>query len=200
MGLTPVSGLPGATRSGDIDPTLIFHYTHQAAKITHDKKGAVEVDVTEAEEILNKNTGWKALFGSDDFSRITEKMDVDENARLAFDLFVDRLINHIGAYHLKLGGEVDAMVFSGGIGERSVELRSEVVKRCACLGFVVDEEKNRAATEKKGEVLEITGAGVNDDEQREQERKGRENRVLICRTDEQVGFSPLILVEGLLRL
>lgn len=47
MGLTPVSGLPGATRSGAIDPTLIFHYTHRAGRISHDKSLATNVGVTE---------------------------------------------------------------------------------------------------------------------------------------------------------
>lgn len=150
MGLTPASGLPGATRSGDIDPTLIFHYTHRAAKISHDKKGAVDVGVTQAEEILNTKAGWSSLIGSSDFAEITKKLDGSsdsspevENAKLAFEIFVDRILNYLGAYYLKLGGDVDALVFSGGIGEKSAELRAEAGRRCACLGFVVDEGKKR---------------------------------------------------------
>lgn len=189
MGLTPASGLPGASRSGDIDPTLIFHYTHRAAKITHDKKGAVEVGVTEAEEILNTKAGWSSLVGSSNFAEITAKLDDSSesspevaNAKLAFEIFVDRILNYIGAYYLKLGGDVDALVFSGGIGEKSAELRAEVAKRCACLGFAVDEGKNGDVAKKEGEVVEITGVstGVGDGE------KGGKKRVLVCRTDEQV--------------
>lgn len=188
MGLTPASGLPGATRAGDIDPTLIFHYTHQASKITHDKKGSVEVDVTHAEELLNTQAGWKSLVGSSDFRDVTGKMENEgeegESAKLAFELVVDRVINYVGAYYLKLGGEVDALVFAGGIGEKSVELRSEVVKRSGCLGFVVDDERNQGASKADGEVVEITGGGGERDND-----KGRAKRVLVCRTDEQVRSS-----------
>ena len=78
MGLTPVSGLPGATRCGVIDPSLIFHYTNRAGRISHDRSLAVNVHVTEAEEILNKRSGWNALTGTTDFGEIVRHMtDVD---------------------------------------------------------------------------------------------------------------------------
>jgi len=110
MGLTPVSGLPGATRSGSIDPTLIFHYTRSAAKISHDENLVTPVGTTEAEYILNKKSGWQALAGTSNFGEIIQKKGSDEGARLAYDLFVDRILDMVGAYWLKLGGKVEAIV------------------------------------------------------------------------------------------
>jgi len=171
MGLTPVSGLPGATRSGSIDPTLIFHYTHSAAKISHDENLVTPVGITEAEYILNKKSGWQALAGTSNFGEIIQKKDSDEGARLAYDLFVDRILDMVGAYWLKLGGEVDALVFSGGIGEKGKELRGSVIERCACLGFVIDQTRNAAVDDQEGEVVEIG--------------KDDQRKVLVCRTNEQ---------------
>ena len=176
MGLTPVSGLPGATRSGSIDPTLIFHYTHGAAKISHDENLATPVGITEAEYILNKKSGWQALAGTSDFGEIIQKKDRDEGARLAYDLFVDRILDMIGAYWLKLGGKVDALVFSGGIGEKGKELRRRVIEQCACLGLVIDRTRNEAVDDQEDEVVEIG--------------KDDQRKVLVCRTDEQVCGAP----------
>ncbi|KAI0035423.1 Acetokinase family-domain-containing protein [Vararia minispora EC-137] len=169
MGLTPAAGLPGATRAGTIDPTLIFHYTHDAAKITHSAIGMRDVGITEAEDILNKRSGWNALTGTTDFGAIIKRRSQgDADAQLAFDLFVDRILDFVGAYFLKLSGAVDALVFSGGIGERAVDLRKVVVDQCKCLGFVLDDGKNTGVGDVEGEVVEIG------------------DRVLVCRTDEQL--------------
>ncbi|KAJ7039640.1 Acetokinase family-domain-containing protein [Mycena alexandri] len=73
MGLTPLNGLPGATRSGTIDPSLIFHYTNKAGRMSHDKGSAVDLHVTQAEHILNTQAGWKALAGTTDFGEITAR-------------------------------------------------------------------------------------------------------------------------------
>jgi len=82
----------------------------------------------------------------------------------------------VGAYWLKLGGEVDALVFSGGIGEKGKELRGSVIERCACLGFVIDRTRNEAVDDQEGEVVEIG--------------KDDQRKVLVCRTDEQVCVAP----------
>lgn len=170
MGLTPVSGLPGATRSGAIDPTLIFHYTHRAGRLSHNK--SLNVNVTQAEDILNTKAGWRALTGTTDFRAVTKMwQDGDERGVLAFELFVDRILNYVGSYWLKLGGKVDALVFSGGIGERSVELREVVMQRCACLGLKLDQEKNKTVDSVPGKVVEIGDDG---------------SKILVCRTDEQL--------------
>ena len=197
MGLTPVSGLPGATRSGAIDPALIFHYTNRAGRISHAREHAVNVHVTEAEDILNKRSGWAALTGTTDFGEIVRRMQ-DAQARaargetveeeegrwqLAHDVFLDRIMGYLGGYFVKLGGVVDALVFAGGIGERSVELRTAVVARAACLGFALNEAANAAVDATEGVVVDV-GAS----------RDG--HRVLVCRTDEQVSFSLSIADKG----
>ncbi|KAK7690634.1 hypothetical protein QCA50_005733 [Cerrena zonata] len=177
MGLTPVSGLPGATRSGDVDPSLVFHWfgSEQAAqeqeakkaekdgdeydeddqdglidvgRLSHQKTAGVDIRVTIAEEILNKRSGWKAITGTTNFGVIVSKMkeakqdDVDNPFKMAFDLLLDRLLTYIGSFYLKLGGNIDALVFAGGIGEKSIELREAIGKKVECLGFNIDLERN----------------------------------------------------------
>ncbi|KAF8909775.1 Acetokinase family-domain-containing protein [Gymnopilus junonius] len=202
MELTPLSGLPGATRSGSIDPSLIFHYTNKAGRITHDPSMATNVGVTMAEDILNRKSGWKAMTGTTDFGTVTSKADLSAPAstdedleilrkfnphRLAFDLFTDRIIQFIGSYYLKLGSEVDALVFSGGIGENGAELRSVIGKKMECLGFCkVDEERNAKARKEDAVVIDIS-VGSDEDEE-------RKKRVLVCKTDEQVCFICSVLL------
>lgn len=172
MGLTPLAGLPGATRSGSVDPSLIFHYTHNAGRLSH--SSAKGMHITEAEEILNKQSGWKSLTGTTDFGSISTKAaEGDETCKLAFDLFVDRILNFIGSYYVKLGGDVDALVFAGGIGEKGAQLREAVVTGVQCLGFALDAQKNSHAAEKDDVVTDIS------------EQKAK-HKVLVCRTDEQL--------------
>lgn len=182
MGLTPLDGLLGSSRSGHVDPSLIFHYTNDASRISHN--AAEAVDITQAEEILNKESGWKALAGTSDFKVIAERWErakeggggkEEDGARLAFEMLVDRVLGYVGSYLLKLGGaqNVDALVFSGGIGERSVQLRDAVLEKCKCVGFGLDREKNSKAGDVEGVVVKI-GEGT----------EGMKS--LVCRTDEQL--------------
>lgn len=169
MGLTPLAGLPGATRSGDIDPSLVFHFTHSAGQPS--RLSSKDMHLTTAEEILNKQSGWQALTGTTDFGVISQKAgDGDEKCKLAFDLLVDRILGYVGSYYVKLGGNVDALVFAGGIGEKGVQLREAIVAKLECLGFALDATKN----EKPGkEVVEDIS------------KAGAKHKVLVCRTDEQ---------------
>ena len=80
------------------------------------------------------------MVGTTDFGKLVQGMlDGDEKMKLAFDLFVDRIVGYVGSYYVKLGGKVDALTFSGGIGERSKDLRAAVVDKVACLGFKLDD-------------------------------------------------------------
>lgn len=101
--------------------------------------------------------------------------------KLAFDIFVDRIIGYVASYFVKLDGAVDAIVFAGGIGERSAMLRKAIVEKVRCLGVPpVDEGANeRGFGDEEGKnVVDVSG--------------GREGpRVLVCQTDEQV--SPFFL-------
>ena len=202
MGLTPVSGLPGATRSGDVDPSLIFHYTHSAGKLSTASAaeaqaseetggGGGKMHITRAEEILNQESGWKSWAGTTDFGLLCSKAfpssssssskDTNEQeqalARLAFDILVSRIADFIAAYYIKLRGDVDALVFAGGIGEKGSLLRAAVVEKIGCLGFEIDGEANAKPTFKKKEEEEEVVAEIG--------RPGGKHRVVVCRTDEQ---------------
>jgi acetate kinase len=181
MGLTPLEGLPGATRSGSVDPSLIFHYTSSAAKLS--SSSTDKIHITEAEETLNKKSGWKALTGTTDFGVITKKaVEGDEMAQLAVDILVDRVVGYIGSYWVKIGGKVDALVFAGGIGEKGKEFREAVCGQVTCLGLKMDKGKNEGANKSNGEVIDISsGDGV---------------KTLVVKTDEQVKASMNILMEG----
>ncbi|KAI1971664.1 hypothetical protein LOZ53_006275 [Ophidiomyces ophidiicola] len=170
MGLTPLSGLPGATRSGDIDPTLVFHYTSEASKISTSK----DLHLTRAEEILNRSAGWKALTGTTDFSKIATETPETDMHKLAFDLFVDRVAGFIGSYFVKLDGNVDALVFAGGIGEKSAMLRKAVAQKCQCLQVSIDPQANSAdISDESPTVINIS------------EKPHQRPAVLICQTDEE---------------
>lgn len=152
MGLTPLEGLPGATRSGSIDPSLVFHYTSDASSLA--RSSTKELHISIAEEILNKQAGWYSMVGTTDFRKVTQGMhDGDKKMKLVFDLFVDRIVGYVGNYFVKLGGKVDALTFSGGIGERSEDLRAAVVDKVACLGFKLDGTSN--GTNSSGTVTRL---------------------------------------------
>lgn len=169
MGLTPLAGLPGATRSGDVDPSLIFHFTHNAGQLS--QKSTQNLHISTAEEILNQQSGWKALTGTTDFEEIqTKATDGDPTCTLALDMFVDRIVGFIGNYYVRLGGRVDAIVFAGGIGEKSASLRQLIIRECQCLGFGIDSSRNRDL-----EGVQVVDIG----------RPGSSHRALVCRTDEQ---------------
>jgi acetate kinase len=138
---------------------------------------------SKAEEILNKRSGWKALTGTADFSQIAVEDPPSESHRLAFEIVVDRIIGFIGSYFVKLDGQVDALVFAGGIGEKSALLRRAVVEKCRCLGFTLDEGRNSEGAKYEDTVVDIS------------KEPGKSPRVMICQTNEQVhakiSFSPL---------
>ncbi len=131
-----------------------------------------ELHISEAEEILNKQSGWKALAGTTDFSKIADP-NAPKSHQLAFDIFVDRIVGYVGAYFVKIDGKVDALVFAGGIGEKSSLLRERVVKKCSCLGFAVHQQRNDHPSEDR--VAEIG--------------RGEKSVTLVCKTDEEVSSS-----------
>jgi acetate kinase len=176
MGLTPLAGLPGATRSGSIDPSLMFHFTHSAGKPS--RSSSEKMHITQAEEILNKNSGWKSLTGTTDFGKISSSNK--EEDVLAFDIFVDRIANYVAPYFTKLDGKVDALVFAGGIGEKGDKLRAAVVKGVRCLGFEIDESKNQKQVEDV--VTDIS-------------KDGARYMTLVVQTDEQLEMARGVMVD-----
>jgi acetate kinase len=132
MGFTPLEGLVMGTRCGDIDPALVL-YIMEAQGLTPD----------EMDDLLNKKSGMLGLTElSNDMREIEEKAkDGDERCNLALDIYCRRIKKYIGAYAAVMGG-VDAVVFTGGVGENSDVVRRRVCRDMAFLGIVYDEEAN----------------------------------------------------------
>lgn len=131
MGLTPLEGLVMGTRSGDLDPAVIFHLM---------RVGGMSVD--EVDTLLNKKSGLLGLCGDNDMREIRRRVDEgDDRAKLAFDIYIHRLKKYIGAYYAVLG-RVDAVVFTAGVGENAVPVREAAVAGLEGLGLAVDAELN----------------------------------------------------------
>ncbi|MGB7819840.1 MAG: acetate kinase [Ornithinibacter sp.] len=131
MGLTPVEGLVMGTRSGDVDPALGGYLERVAG-----------VSPTEYDRALTRASGLVGLSGVSDFRDVSARRDAgDPSAALAFDVTVHRIVKYVGAYAAVLG-RLDALVFTGGIGENSPALRAAVIDRLAILGIVLDTNAN----------------------------------------------------------
>ncbi|MBU0721432.1 acetate kinase [bacterium] len=128
MGFTPLEGLMMGTRSGDIDPSIIFYMQKELG-----------LSVDEVDTILNKKSGLIGICGKNDVRSILETED--EKAKLALTMMARRIKKYIGAY-MALLGHVDAIVFTGGIGENARDVRAMALEEMAC-GIVIDKEKNR---------------------------------------------------------
>jgi acetate kinase len=131
MGLTPLEGLVMGTRSGDLDPAVIFHLQ---------RVGGMSMD--EIDTLLNKRSGLFGLCGDNDMREIRRRIDEgDEQARLAFDIYIHRLKKYIGAYYAVLG-RVDAVAFTAGVGENASPVREAALAGLEELGLAVDGELN----------------------------------------------------------
>ncbi|GAA4775652.1 acetate kinase [Streptomyces sanyensis] len=136
MGLTPLEGLVMGTRSGDIDPAVIFHLQRVAGM------SADEIDT-----LLNKRSGLVGLCGDNDMREIHRRIgEGDPAARLAFDIYVHRLKKYIGAYYAVLG-RVDAVAFTAGVGENAAPVRAAAVAGLEELGLAVDAGLNAERSE-----------------------------------------------------
>ncbi|KZN45284.1 acetate kinase [Pseudoalteromonas luteoviolacea] len=135
MGLTPLEGLVMGTRSGDIDPGLFAYLVNQLGY------SAAQIDT-----LLNKESGLLGISElSNDCRTIEENASQGhEKAKLALDIFCFRLAKQIASFAVPLGG-IDALVFTGGIGENSDVIRASVVNQLSFLGFQLNNERNLAA-------------------------------------------------------
>ncbi|WP_433827151.1 acetate/propionate family kinase [Actinoplanes sp. CA-015351] len=131
MGMTPLPGLVMGTRSGDIDPSLIFHL-HRVAGLSLD----------EIEDTLTRKSGLLGLSGANDMRTVLERADAgDEDARLAFDVFCRRIREYVGSY-LAVLGRVDAITFTAGVGENAPLVREHALAGLEALGITVDPDRN----------------------------------------------------------
>ena len=158
MGLTPLEGLVMGTRSGDIDPALHFFMLRETG-----------MSADELEKTLNSQAGLKGICGLNDMREIQEQAGLGtERAMLALDMFCYRVKKYIGAYCAVLG-RVDAVVFTGGIGENSATVRSRACSGLEHMGISLDEGRNAAVS---GNTAEI-------------QREGAPVKVLVVKTDEE---------------
>lgn len=135
MGFTPLEGLLMGTRVGDMDPSVILYIM-----------GKEGLTLSEANTLMNKHSGLIGLSGeSSDMREIEEAVDNDvKRAKYAFEVFSYRIKKYLGSYIAAMGG-LDALVFTGGIGENSPKVRNYVCENMGYLGITLDESLNENA-------------------------------------------------------
>lgn len=135
MGMTPAEGLIMGTRCGDVDPGVL-PYINEKEKL----------GVNGISDLINKQSGLLGVSGvSSDMRDIQQAIeDGNERAKLVFDMFALRIKKYIGAYIAELNG-CDIIVFTGGIGEFSLETREKICENMEFLGIELDKEKNQKA-------------------------------------------------------
>lgn len=133
MGFTPLEGLLMGTRCGDIDPSIITYVM-----------GKEGLSISDVNTMLNKHSGLVGISGeSSDMREIEQAVaEGDKKAIYAFNVFTYRIKKYVGAYAAAMGG-VDALVFTGGIGENSVKVRENVCSGLEFLGIKLDDELNK---------------------------------------------------------
>ncbi|MGV0605311.1 acetate kinase [Mycolicibacterium sp. XJ1904] len=137
MGLTPMEGLVMGTRSGDVDPGLMFYLWRTA-----------DMKVEDIEEMLNRRSGVRGLGGEVDFRVLHQRIESgDSSAQLAYDVYIHRLRKYIGAYLALLGG-ADVITFTAGVGENDASVRRDALSGMAPLGIELDEVLNAKADKK----------------------------------------------------
>lgn len=147
MGMTPLEGLVMGTRSGDIDPGLHEYLTEQLGW-----------SITDVTQMLNRDSGLLGLSElSNDMRTLTEAAaEGHTQAQQAIDVFCFRLARQIGGLAATLG-RLDALVFTGGIGENAASVRANVVNRLGIFGFELDETLNQAHGDEQGRISSRQG-------------------------------------------
>ncbi|KAA5547840.1 acetate/propionate family kinase [Adhaeribacter rhizoryzae] len=141
MGFGPLSGLIMGTRSGDIDPSVVFHLINQLG-----------YDPEQVNMLLNRRSGMLGLTGHSDMRDITKAIAAgDQQAQLAYQLYAYRIKKYIGAYAAVLNG-LDALVFTAGVGENDALVRELVCQDMTYLGIQLDLEKNQTAANNLREI------------------------------------------------
>jgi acetate kinase len=131
MGLTPLEGLVMGTRSGDVDPAVVFHLGRVAG-----------MTIDELDDLLNRRSGMLGLTGSSDLRDVHDRIAAgDEEARLALGVYCHRLKKYIGAY-IAILGPVDAIAFTAGVGENDDIVRLQTLQGLEHLGIRVDPQRN----------------------------------------------------------
>nr|HAT8713315.1 acetate/propionate family kinase [Legionella jordanis] len=156
MGMTPLAGLIMGTRCGDIDPAIPLYLQYQGMS-------TVEVD-----NLLNKNSGLKGIANENDMRRLIERASAeDESAILAIDMYVYSLQKIIGAYCSQIA-DLDALIFTGGVGENASIIREKVIDPLSHLDFELNHKVNQQKVDSN--CFDISAKG---------------KRILVIRGDEE---------------
>jgi acetate kinase len=159
MGMTPLEGLIMGTRCGDLDPAVPFFLGAATGK-----------DPGEIQDLLNEESGLKGICGSNDMREVHRKAAAgDPSASLAIDMYSYRVKKYIGAYTAALG-RVDALVFTGGIGENDAEVRRRACEGLERLGIALDQGRNDSPSSLPREI----------------QREGMPVKVLVIPTNEEL--------------
>jgi len=138
MGLTPLGGIPMVTRSGDMDPSVVTYIM--------DKEN---ISPKEMESILNRNSGLSGMTSlAPDFRYIESLAEENEEAKLAVEVFTTKVAEYIARYAAKMCG-IDAIVFTGGIGENQINVRRKICAHLRFMGLEIDDEKNNVKSEER---------------------------------------------------
>lgn len=141
MGFTPLEGLVMGTRSGDLDPAIIGFLSEKE-----------RLSVAQVEALLNERSGLLGISGrSNDMRELLERAPSDARSRLAVEIFCHRVRKYVGAYLAVLGG-ADALIFSGGIGENSPEVRARVCAGMDWCSLQLDPQLNRSRIGTEGPI------------------------------------------------
>jgi acetate kinase len=134
MGMTPTGGVPMGTRTGDLDPGVLFYLIR-----------AHQLDDDALETLLNHKSGLLALGGASDMRTLqASAAKGDHNAAMAIEIFCRAIARTVAAFAVSLGG-LDALVFAGGIGEHSAEVRARICAQLKLLGIEIEAARNRAS-------------------------------------------------------
>lgn len=132
MGMTPLEGLIMGTRSGDIDPSIIFYLNE-----------VLNISLSNIKKMITEQSGLLGLTEyTNDCRYIENNYDNKLECKRAIDIYCYRLIKYIGAYSILMNGKLDAIIFTGGIGENSSKIREISIKKLSTLGFKLDQDKN----------------------------------------------------------
>ncbi len=143
MGLTPLEGVAMGTRSGDIDPAIVFYLMSKDENLT----------IEEVNNILNKKSGLLGISGiSNDMRKLVAEAEKGSaRAQLALDVYAYKIRKYVGSYMAVLG-RVDAIVFTGGIGENNPFIRTEILSGLGALGIQINEEANNAPSSDERDI------------------------------------------------
>ena len=139
MGLTPLGGIPMVTRCGDLDPSVVTYVMKKE-----------NMSIEQVDSLLNKESGVMGVTGLAPDFRVIEQASNEGNERadLAMKMFKYSVASYIAKYAVAMGG-IDAIVFTGGVGENQINIRKDVCKQLEFMGVFIDEEANNMRGEEK---------------------------------------------------